>query len=136
MRDLLERLLEEGIKGNALQIAEIWAEEHLPVVVFELDPSRAEYARSFGWDGSTSVFQISTDARDRLVGRLRSLSENRVAQFYADAHLAPVEFTQEGRPVVCYLIALVAKGLVFIKWDPAAGGYSIELGGITGDELS
>jgi hypothetical protein len=134
--DVLERLLEDGIKREGQAIATIWVENELPVLVFELAPGRKDRAHFFGWDGNNSVFPIAPEARAELVARLRSLPQNPVAKHYADIiEHQPAEMSEDGMPIACHLVALVAGGLVLVKFDPARG-YSIELGGLTSGEVS
>ncbi len=68
VKEALDRLLREGIKPHAEQIAAIGLAGWIAVVVYDLapDPETQAFARAMGWDGRTPVFRMSAAVRRRL----------------------------------------------------------------------
>ncbi len=67
VRSVLERLLNEGIKPHAKEIATIAADGDVAIVVFEPGAGAARAAREAGWDGKAGVLRMSPEFRQQLI---------------------------------------------------------------------
>lgn len=71
--NLLERLRRWVLLPNAEAIAPIIERGDIAGVVF--NPTDPDLARSWGWDGATPVFRISSGVRKRVVRRFREMGD-------------------------------------------------------------
>jgi len=60
------RLLNEGVKPYAEELAPILAAGKIAIVVFEPNESAKPVFRAMGWDGKAAVFPMSNAVRERL----------------------------------------------------------------------
>ena len=66
--ELIERIVNQGIRPHAPELAVIGFSGDVAVVVFEPGEDAKETARDIGWDGESAVFRLSEQGTRALAG--------------------------------------------------------------------
>lgn len=122
-QELLDRILEEGIKANVRAIAEIVVDGAIAVLVFEPHSGAMDALRAIGLDSASKVFELSRTHREGLAQHVLSLGDQRSADWLTRK--------AEGR-----IFVFVHGKTLFINFDERDGGYSIEPGSLDGEFLN
>jgi hypothetical protein len=105
----MKRILDEGIKPNALAVARIFEERGTAVVVFEPMGMAVQAARDLGWDGKSPIFKLRAGAARRLASS-------------DSATRAWLERRTSGR-----ILVIAHEGTMLVNYTPGVG-YSVEPG--------
>jgi hypothetical protein len=115
---LLDRLLKEGIRAHAAEIAEIaqGSDPAIAVVVFEPDERGRRALRAWGWDGEAQVFALPHECEAGL----------------AKADLVTARWVARRTRDVSRIVVIVQSGTFLMNLEPGRGLY-IEPGSLDTD---
>ena len=111
---ILDRLLDEGIKPHATEIAEIVADGDLAALMFEPSEQAKQAVQSLGWDGQAAAFKVAGERAKALAVQLRKVGDTATAAW--------LERKQPGR-----ILVFTGDGTLCVNFQPG-GGFSIEPG--------
>lgn len=115
--EVMEPIIEACFTPNAYALASIIGGGQVAVAVFKLDEGDAlaqQAARDIGWDGSSAVFPLSRDHKQRIIDRSVELGDPLTAQW--------LRGERNGR-----IFLWTGRGTVLVNFEPGRG-YSLEPG--------
>jgi len=121
-KQLMDRLLSEGIHAHAQDIAPIIANGGIAVVVYKPHDLAREAARAVGWDGESATFKLSNAARQRLIASLLRRDDAVTCRW--------LRGNRAGR-----IFMISGAGTLLINFVPGVG-YSLEPGSTDSERMS